>query len=483
MQWEAVIGLEIHVQLATKTKIFSGSSTAFGAEPNSQASIIDLAMPGTLPVLNQEALKMAIQFGLAINSQIPSVTYFERKNYFYPDLPNGYQTSQMFEPIVGAGHLDITLEDGSSKRIDIHHAHLEEDAGKSLHEDFHGMTGIDLNRAGTPLIEIVTEPVMSNAKEAVAFLREIHALVTYLGICDGNMAEGSLRCDANVSVRPVGQTELGTRCEIKNINSFRFVERAINHEIQRQIELIEDGGKVVQQTRLYDPEADETRAMREKGDAHDYRYFTCPNIPPIKVSAELVADLKANLPELPAAKRTRFMQELGLSAYDAEVLTASRELADYFDQVAELSQDAKLAANWVTGEFSAQLNKTGLEISAAPLSPAQLAGLVARIKDDTINNKAAKEVFAALWDQEGADADAIIEAKGLKQVTDTGALAALVDEVIANNPKQVENYLAAEEDKRAKMVGFFVGQLMKATKGTANPKAINDILNEKLSQL
>lgn len=481
MQWEAVIGLEIHAQLATNTKIFSGSSTAFGAEPNTQASIIDLAMPGTLPVLNEKAVEMAIMFGLAINSEIPERTTFDRKNYFYPDLPKGYQTSQIATPIVGRGYQDITLEDGSTKRVTIHHAHLEEDAGKSLHEDYQGMTGVDLNRAGTPLLEIVTEPEMNTAKEAVALLKSIHSIITYLGISDGNMAEGSMRCDANVSVRPKGQEKLGNRCEIKNVNSFRFVERAINHEIQRQIEVLEDGGRIAQQTRLYDPDLDETRAMRSKEDANDYRYFPCPDLLPIEIDPAFVQQLKEQLPELPDEKRLRFTEQLGLSEYDAGVLSSSRPLADYFDKVAQLCGDAKLAANWVSGELSAQLNRDAIEIEQAPVTPEQLAGLLERLKDDTVNGQAAKQVFAALWAKEGKTADEIIEAKGLKQVTDTGAIEAIIDEILAKNTAQVEEYKAAEPDKRGKMVGFFVGQVMKASKGTANPKAVNQLLAKKLA--
>jgi len=482
MQWEAVIGLEVHAQLATESKIFSGASTRFGAEPNTQACVIDLGMPGVLPVLNEKAVEMAVMFGLAVNSEIPPRSSFERKNYFYPDLPKGYQTSQMAEPIVGLGHLDIPLEDGGIKKIRIHHAHLEEDAGKSLHEDFHGMTGVDLNRAGTPLLEIVSEPDMNSAKEAVAYLKGIHAIVTYLGISDGNMAEGSMRCDANVSVRPKGQEKLGTRCEIKNVNSFRFVEKAINHEIQRQIELIEDGGRVIQETRLYDPDLDETRSMRSKEEANDYRYFPCPDLLPVELDSAYIQHLKESLPELPEQKRQRFTQELGLSDYDAGVLSATRPLADYFDRVTEICGDAKLAANWVTGELSAQMNRESLDISQAPVAPEQLAGLLKRLADDTINGKAAKQVFAALWAGEGHTADEIIEAKGLKQVTDTGAIEAIIDEVMANNQPQVDQYKAAEPDKRGKMIGFFVGQVMKASKGTANPQAVNQLLKEKLDQ-
>jgi aspartyl-tRNA(Asn)/glutamyl-tRNA(Gln) amidotransferase subunit B len=482
MQWEAVIGLEVHAQLATESKIFSGASTRFGAEPNTQACVIDLGMPGVLPVLNEKAVAMAVLFGLAVDSEIPQRSSFERKNYFYPDLPKGYQTSQMAEPIVGLGHLDIPLEDGDIKKIRIHHAHLEEDAGKSLHEDFHGMTGVDLNRAGTPLLEIVSEPDMNSAKEAVAYLKGIHAIVTYLGISDGNMAEGSMRCDANVSIRPKGQEKLGTRCEIKNVNSFRFVEKAINHEIQRQIELIEDGGRVIQETRLYDPDLDETRSMRTKEEANDYRYFPCPDLLPVELDAAYIQHLKESLPELPEQKRQRFTTKLGLSEYDAGVLAASRPLADYFDRVTEICGDAKLAANWVTGELSAQLNRESLDITQAPVAPEQLAGLLKRLGDDTINGKAAKQIFAALWAGEGQTADEIIDAKGLKQVTDTGAIEAIIDEVLANNQPQVDQYKAAEPDKRGKMIGFFVGQVMKASKGTANPQAVNQLLKDKLDQ-
>ncbi|MFD1693219.1 Asp-tRNA(Asn)/Glu-tRNA(Gln) amidotransferase subunit GatB [Azotobacter chroococcum] len=479
MQWETVIGLEIHAQLATRSKIFSGSATTFGAEPNTQASLIDLGMPGTLPVLNQEAVRMAVKFGLAIDAELGRSNVFARKNYFYPDLPKGYQTSQMDKPIVGKGHLDISLEDGTVKRIGITRAHLEEDAGKSLHEDFHGMTGIDLNRAGTPLLEIVSEPDIRSAKEAVAYVKAIHALVRYLGICDGNMAEGSLRCDCNVSVRPVGQEAFGTRAEIKNVNSFRFIERAINHEVQRQIELIEDGGKVVQETRLYDPNKDETRSMRSKEEANDYRYFPCPDLLPVVIEPDFLDEVRAGLPELPG-ERARFESQFGLSAYDASVLSASRELADYFEQVQTVCGDAKLAANWVMGELSSLLNKDNLEIDRSPVSAAQLGGLILRIKDNTISGKIAKMVFEALAAGEGASADAVIEAKGLKQVTDSGAIEVMLDEVLAANAAQVEQYRASDEAKRAKMFGFFVGQAMKASKGKANPGQVNELLKKKL---
>src|SRR5690554_3849497 len=432
MQWETVIGLEIHAQLATNTKIFSGSATAFGAEPNTQASLIDLAMPGTLPVLNAEAVRMACMFGLAVDAHIAEHNIFARKNYFYPDLPKGYQTSQMDDPIVGLGHLDIALEDGSIKRIGITRAHLEEDAGKSLHEDFSGMTGIDLNRAGTTLLEIVSEPELRSAKEAVAYARAIHSLVQYLGVCDGNMAEGSFRCDCNVSVRPVGQKEFGTRAEIKNVNSFRFIERAINTEIRRQIELIEDGGKVIQQTRLYDPAKDETRAMREKEEATDYRYFPCPNLLPVIIKRSYLEQLRQSLPELPAQKRERFQSQFGLSAYDASVLTASRAMADYFEQVEQTCGDAKLAANWVMGELSSLLNKDSLDIRQSPVSAEQLGQLLVRIKDNTISGNIAKTVFEAMASGEG-NADAIIEKRGLKQVTDSGAIEAILDDMLAAN--------------------------------------------------
>ncbi len=483
MQWETVIGLEVHVQLATRSKIFSGASTAFGAEPNSQACAVDLGLPGVLPVLNESAVAMAVQFGLGIDAEIPEVSIFDRKNYFYPDLPKGYQTSQMYHPIVGPGEVEITLDDGSTKAIRVHHAHLEEDAGKSLHEDFHGMTGVDLNRAGTPLLEIVSEPDMRSAKEAAAYLKAIHSIVTYLGISDGNMAEGSMRCDVNVSVRPKGQEAFGTRAEIKNVNSFRFVERAIAFEVERQVELLEDGGKVVQETRLYDPEADETRSMRTKEEANDYRYFPCPDLLPVVLDDAYVAHLRSALPELPAEKRARFKSELGLSAYDAGVLSATRAMADFFEGVKEVCGDAKLAANWVQGEFAGRLNREGLDIASSPVSAAKLGELVARVKDETINGKAAKQVFAALWDGEGESADAIIEARGLKQVTDTGAIEAMIDQVISDSPVQVAQYRDAEPEKRGKMIGYFVGQVMKASRGTANPQQVNGLLKEKLDAL
>ncbi|MYL22716.1 Asp-tRNA(Asn)/Glu-tRNA(Gln) amidotransferase subunit GatB [Vreelandella massiliensis] len=480
MQWETVIGLEVHVQLATKSKIFSGASTAFGAEPNSQACAVDLGLPGVLPVLNEQAVAMAVQFGLAVHAEIPEVSVFDRKNYFYPDLPKGYQTSQMYHPIVGPGEVEITLDDDTTKRVRIHHAHLEEDAGKSLHEDFHGMTGIDLNRAGTPLLEIVSEPDMRSAKEAAAYLKAIHSIVTYLGISDGNMAEGSMRCDVNVSVRPAGQPEFGTRAEIKNVNSFRFVERAIAFEVERQIELIEDGGKVEQETRLFDPERDETRSMRTKEEANDYRYFPCPDLLPVVLDQAYVEHLRDALPELPADKRERFQSELGLSAYDANVLSASRPMAEFFEEVKNTCGDAKQAANWVQGEFSGALNRENLSIEESPINARQLGELITRVMDDTINGKAAKQVFQALWNNQGESADEVIEAKGLKQVTDTGAIEAMIDEVIAASPAQVAQYCDAEPEKRGKMIGYFVGQVMKASRGTANPQQVNQLLKEKL---
>nr|WP_298249912.1 Asp-tRNA(Asn)/Glu-tRNA(Gln) amidotransferase subunit GatB [uncultured Halomonas sp.] len=488
MQWETVIGLEVHVQLATQSKIFSGASTAFGAEPNTQACAMDLGLPGVLPVLNEQAVAMAVQFGLAIHAEIPEVSVFDRKNYFYPDLPKGYQTSQMYDPIVGPGEVEITLEDGAAKRIRVHHAHLEEDAGKSLHETFtddtgRAMTGIDLNRAGTPLLEIVSEPDMRSAKEAAAYLKSIHSIVTYLGISDGNMAEGSMRCDVNVSVRPKGQAEFGTRAEIKNVNSFRFVERAIEFEVERQIELIEDGGKVVQETRLFDPDRDETRSMRTKEEANDYRYFPCPDLLPVVLDAAYVDHLRETLPELPDEKRARFQNALGLSAYDAGVLAASRETAEYFEAVKATCGDAKQAANWVQGELSGALNREGLAIQDSPIPATRLGELICRVMDDTINGKAAKQVFQALWNGQGASADEVIEAKGLKQVTDTGAIEAMIDQVIADSPAQVAQYRDAEPDKRGKMIGYFVGQVMKASRGTANPQQVNALLKEKLDAL
>jgi aspartyl-tRNA(Asn)/glutamyl-tRNA(Gln) amidotransferase subunit B len=479
MQWETVIGLEVHLQLATQSKIFSGSPTAFGAEPNTQASAVDLAMPGMLPVLNAQAVKYAVMFGLGIGAEIGMRSVFDRKNYFYPDLPKGYQISQFSDPIVGRGRFEIQLEDGSTRQIGITRAHLEEDAGKSLHEDFHGMSGIDLNRAGTPLLEIVSEPDIRSAEEAVAYLKGLHSLVTYLGISDGNMAEGSMRCDINISLRPAGEEAFGTRAEIKNVNSFRFVERAIRHEVERQMDILEDGGRVVQETRLYDADRDETRPMRSKEVANDYRYFPEPDLLPVVIDDAYVADIREALPELPTAKRHRFMHQYALSAYDAGVLSASRALADYYEAVVVSCRDPKIAANWVQVELLGQLNRAELGIDASPVSAEQLGGLIGRILDNSISGKIAKQVFEAMWQGEGS-ADAIIEARGLRQVSDSGELEAMVDQVIAANEAQVEQYLAADDAKRKKLVGFFVGQVMKLSKGQANPQMVNELLAKKL---
>jgi len=476
MQWEVVIGLEIHAQLATKSKIFSGSSTAYGAEPNTQANAVDLGLPGVLPVMNKQALNMAIKFGTAIDAEIGKRSVFDRKNYFYPDLPKGYQTTQLALPIVGRGAVDIELADGTRKTIGVTRAHLEEDAGKSLHENFHGATGVDLNRAGTPLVEIVSEPDMRSTEEAVAYMRKIHSIVTYIGICDGNMQEGSFRCDANVSMRPKGQQEFGTRAELKNINSFRFVERAINVEIERQIDILENGGIVVQETRLYDSNKNETRSMRSKEDAMDYRYFPDPDLLPIVVTEEDIEAIRKTLPELPDAKKARFISEYSLNPEDASILTISLELADYFEIVAKESCDSKLASNWVIGELTGRLNKEGLSIKACPVSANQYAGLLIRIKDNTISGKIAKEVFDSMW-LDGDDADSIINTKGLTQISDTSELEALADKVIAENPAQVEQFKAGKE----KLMGFFVGQIMKETQGKANPGQINQLLKKKLS--
>jgi len=476
MEWETVIGLEIHTQLATQSKIFSGASTAYGAEPNTQSCAVDLGLPGVLPVLNEEAVRMAVIFGMAIEAHIAPYSVFARKNYFYPDLPKGYQISQMDHPIVGQGHLDIEVE-GVTKRIGITRAHLEEDAGKSLHESFHGLTGIDLNRAGTPLLEIVSEPDMRSAKEAVAYMRKLHELVRYLGICDGNMQEGSFRCDANVSVRPKGQQAFGTRAEIKNINSFKFVEKAINHEIERQIELIENGGKVVQETRLYDSVKDETRSMRSKEEANDYRYFPDPDLLPVLIDKAFKAQIKAHLPELPQAKKLRFKTDYLLDEESATILTTSRPLADYFEATLKASKsEPKLCANWITGDLSAALNKAGFEITDSPISYERLAGLLTRISDNTISGKIAKQVFEILW-QSTATADEIIAEKGLKQITDTGAIEAIIDKIIADNPDQVEQYRSG----KYKVFAFFVGQVMKEMKGKANPAEVNKILKDKLA--
>jgi len=477
MQWEIVIGLETHAQLNTLSKIFSGAPTAYGAEPNTQACAVDIALPGVLPVFNRVAAEKAVKFGLAIGARINRRSVFERKNYFYPDLPKGYQTTQLALPIVAeGGTLQIQVGD-REKTVRITRAHLEEDAGKSLHEDFHGMTGIDLNRAGTPLIEIVTEPDLRSSAEAVSYAKKLHSLVRWIGICDGNMQEGSFRCDANVSVRPMGVETLGTRCEIKNLNSFKFMEKAIDFEVRRQIEVLEDGGRIVQETRLYDPDRDETRSMRSKEEANDYRYFPDPDLLPLVVGEVFLDQARATMPELPQAMRERFVSDYGLPAYDADILTASRELAAYFeDATATLGEEAKLCANWIMGDLSAQLNKEGFEITNSPIAAGQLAGLLKRIVDGTISGKIAKEVFAAMWAGEG-DADAIIAAKGLKQVSDSGAIEKIVDEIIAVNPAQVAEYRSGKE----KVLGFFVGLAMKASKGKANPAQLNEILKKRLA--
>ncbi|MBS3963599.1 MAG: Asp-tRNA(Asn)/Glu-tRNA(Gln) amidotransferase subunit GatB [Methylomonas sp.] len=473
-EWEAVIGLEIHAQLSTQSKIFSGAATAYGAEPNTQACAVDLGLPGVLPVLNADAVRKAVTFGLAIDADIAAQSVFARKNYFYPDLPKGYQISQFELPIVGNGHLDIEV-DGEIKRIGITRAHLEEDAGKSLHEDFHGLTGIDLNRAGTPLLEIVSEPDLRSAKEAVAYMRKLHELVRYLGICDGNMQEGSFRCDANVSVRPKGQQAFGTRAEIKNINSFKFVEKAINHEIERHIDVLEGGGRIVQETRLYDANKDETRSMRSKEEANDYRYFPDPDLLPVSIEEALKTEIRASLPELPDAKKRRFIAQYAMDVENATTLTASRELADFYEQVVQACGEARLAANWMTGDVLGALNKASLDIGDCPVSPERLAGLLLRIADNTISGKIAKQVFDKLWS--GSDsADSIIDSDGLKQITDSNAIAAIVDQVIAANPGPVEQYLAGKD----KALMALVGQVMKATQGKANPADVNTLLVAKI---
>ena len=479
MQWETVIGLEIHVQLATRTKIFSGASTSFGARPNTRACAVDLGLPGVLPVVNEEAINMAIQFGLGIDAEINKVNVFERKNYFYPDLPKGYQTTQLEKPIVGAGHIDITLKDGSARSIRIHHAHLEEDAGKSLHEDYHGMSGIDLNRAGTPLIEIVTEPDIRSSEEAVAFARKLHSIVTTLGICDGNMSRGSMRFDVNVSVRPKGQQEFGTRTETKNLNSFKFMEAAILKEVERQIDVLESGGEIIQETRLYNGDTGEARSMRNKEEADDYRYFPCPDLLPVVIEDSRLEKLRARMPEMPDARKARFVSEFGLGEVDADILSGDPATAIFFETAAKAS-DAKLAANWILGEVSRTLNANDMTITESPVSAEMLAGLIVRIKDNTISGNIARKVFEAMWNGEGKDADEVIEKKGMKQVTDTGAIEAMIDEVLADNARQVDNYRAASPEKRGKMIGFFVGQAMKASEGKANPGIVNQILKQKL---
>ncbi|TAM48078.1 MAG: Asp-tRNA(Asn)/Glu-tRNA(Gln) amidotransferase subunit GatB [Gammaproteobacteria bacterium] len=476
MEWEAVIGLEVHTQLMTKSKAFSGAATQYGAAPNTQACAVDIALPGVLPVFNKEAARLAVKFGLAIGAQVNRHSVFARKNYFYPDLPKGYQISQYELPVVAKGQLTIDV-DGQEKVIGITRAHLEEDAGKSLHEDFRGMTGIDLNRAGTPLLEIVSEPDLRSSKEAVAYLKKLHQLVVWLGICDGNMQEGSFRCDANVSVRKKGETKFGTRAEIKNVNSFRFVEKAIDYEIERQIDVLEGGGTVVQETRLYDSDKDQTRSMRSKEEAMDYRYFPDPDLPPLVLDDALIEGVRATLIELPDAMRARFMSQYGLNKYDAGVLTATREMAGYYEAVVRESKaDPKIAANWIAVELSGFLNRDNKDITQSTVTAPMMAGLLKRLADNTISGKIAKEVLEAMWAGEG-DADAVIEKKGLKQITDTGAIEKVIDEVIAKNPKQLEQYRAGKET----LFGFFVGQVMKATQGKANPAQVNELLKKKLA--
>ena len=479
MSWEIVMGLEVHLQLATQSKIFSGSSTTFGATPNEQADAVDLGMPGMLPVLNEGAVRYAVKFGLGIGARIGTRSVFDRKNYFYPDLPKGYQVSQFFAPIVCEGMFEVPLEDGSLCPIRITRAHLEEDAGKSVHDIFSHETGIDLNRAGTPLLEIVTEPDFRSAEQAVAYLKALHSLVTYLGISDGNMAEGSMRCDINISLREKGSDELGTRTEIKNVNSFRFVERAIHCEYERQADILDSGGRITQETRLYDAEQNTTRSMRSKEVANDYRYFPEPDLLPIVIDDSYIEKVRQSLPELPAAKRARFVAEYGLTEYDANLLVPNHAVANYFEAVAKASEAPKLAANWILGDLSAALNRSELSVETNPISAERLSGLIIRIHDGTLSSKLAKQVFEALWNDEG-DADGIIAARGLKQVSDSGALEAMIDDVIANNPDQVAQYLAADEGKRKKLSGFFVGQIMKASKGQANPQMLNELLLKKL---
>ena len=476
MAWETVIGLEIHSQLSTKSKIFSGASTAFGAEPNTQACAVDLGLPGVLPVLNKEAVMMALRFGLAVNAKINQHSIFARKNYFYPDLPKGYQISQFEIPIVGQGEIEISTEEGETKMVGITRAHLEEDAGKSIHDLYDDYTAIDLNRAGTPLLEIVSEPDMRSAKEAVAYAKKVHSLVQYIGICDGNMQEGSFRCDANVSIRKKGAKELGTRTELKNINSFKFLEKAINLEVQRQQDVLEDGEEVVQETRLYDDMKNETRSMRSKEEANDYRYFPDPDLLPVEIDDALLTQIKTTLPELPTEKKSRFIREFSLSTYDAENLTSQKAFADFFESMLSEDTDAKLSANWVMGELSAALNKNQMDIKDSPISAIELSGLVKRIEDETISGKIAKDVFKAMWKGQGS-ADEVIESQGLKQMTDITAIESIIDKVLANNSSQVEQFKSGN----TKMLGFFVGQVMKETQGKANPKQVNQLLHEKLS--
>jgi aspartyl-tRNA(Asn)/glutamyl-tRNA(Gln) amidotransferase subunit B len=479
MEWETVIGLEVHVQLATQSKLFSSSATKFGAQPNTQASFVDLALPGTLPVPNRQAFEYAIMFGLAIDADINKISLFERKNYFYPDLPKGYQTTQLEHPIVGAGHLEID-SNGQSKKIRIHHAHIEEDAGKSSHDIFAQDSGIDLNRAGTPLIEIVSEPDISTAKEAVSLLKKIHAIVTYLGICDGNMSQGSLRCDANVSIRPKGQKELGTRTEIKNINSFKFVEKAINTEFERQVDILEQGGTITQETRLYDSEKNETRSMRSKEEANDYRYFPCPDLLPVEFTDEYIDRLRQSLPEMPDAKKIRFIEQHKLSDADAALITNSLARADFFETCTLSCKAPKLVSNWILSSINFKLNELNLNFEDIPITAEQLSQLIQLIKNDTISSKIAKQVFEEMWNKP-QDPSLIVKEKNLAQMSDTGELEAIIDDVIKNNTSQVNNYLSADEAKRKKMLGFFVGQIMKASKGQANPGLVNKLLLTKLT--
>lgn len=477
MEWEPVIGLEVHTQLATKSKIFSGASCVFGAEPNTQACAIDLGLPGTLPVLNAEAVVLAVRFGLSIDAKIAPRSIFARKNYFYPDLPKGYQISQYELPIVGEGALNIILEDGTEKRIGITRAHLEEDAGKSLHEGMSGVSGVDFNRAGTPLLEIVSEPDLRSAKEAVNYLKTLHNLIRYLGVSEANMQEGMFRCDVNVSVRQKGSIKLGTRTELKNLNSFRFIELATIYEIQRQIDVLESGGQIVQETRQYDVARGITRAMRGKEEAHDYRYFPDPDLLPVELTPDFIETIRVSLPELPWQKRARFQSSYQLNTYDANLLAVSRETADYFESVVAHAEGAapKLVANWVNGELAAALNKENLSLSQSPVSVAQLGGLLKRIADGTISNNIAKEVFAAIW-QGDADADTVIEKRGLKQITDTGAIEHIIDEIIQANPEQVTQFRSGKD----KLFAFFVGKVMQATRGKANPQQLNELLKKKL---
>ena len=480
MQWETVIGLEIHAQLATQSKLFSGAATRYGQPPNRQASAIDLGLPGVLPVLNAEAVRMAIKFGLAIGAEIPQRSVFARKNYFYPDLPKGYQISQFEAPIVGRGQIDIELEDGGHKRIGVTRAHLEEDAGKSVHEGFGHFSGIDLNRAGTPLLEIVSEPELRSAREAVAYMRKVHAILRYLEICDGNMQEGSFRCDANVSIRPAGQQAFGIRTELKNINSFRFVAEAIDHESARQIEVLEAGGEIIQETRLYDPHKNTTRAMRGKEEANDYRYFPEPDLPALTIEPALLDEIRAQLPELPDARKQRFMRDYQLPEQDSIALTLHKETADYFEACARAAgHEARLSANWINGELAANLKRENKAISESPVNAQMLGGLIWRIKDGAISGKIAKQVFAAMWQGEG-DADAIIKNKGLKQLTDTDAIEKLADEIIAANPDQLKQYQTSPPEKQARLIGYFVGQAMKKSQGKASPRQVNEVLRVKL---